>query len=687
MTLRDARATAGPAASPSGPGFALRFEAGRGILVLARPILEGPFTLAALELDLGRLPSPVDLRAGAARFRHRRATVLRGEVRIDLDALASAQSTPERRLRRLGDDELVVHTAVRTLVARLVAAHDGRDLLVAVTNARAALEGSAPALVEALTTLVDLGARFEPSLGVVRLIDPVQRVLTELLVPHGWRVPELASVPRHAPIVAGGALVLRVGTRSEISPDVRAVLEEARVVAPVLSACLEQRTGEAARRAADPTPAGVDSDALAALRADLLGVADAWPNADVHRGVALRAALAAGDAEGASAAARALALHERCDDVAIEALGAAANLAAETDAAIAASLAGEALARRPRDRALALAWLDRAGRTSDADALRLGVSALRAAFHGPARFEIVRACAAALTASGSHADARRSWEEACLLAPDDPACLEGLATTLGALGEHEAALAAWDRASDGRAAAGAFPCVQAASHAEALGHLAGAARRLEQAIAHGAPDALAVEALARLSRLRRALGARDAAAESDARLLEFAEHPNLAGLSAALFDAARAALSDGAEPRARACIAALRRIRPGADDRDGGPALRDLESDADALALQALDREAPERSERDPFERARNARAIAERLRASGRLADAARALARAGVIARDAATLRAALDLADKASDAAAALEVISRALEVVGTGPARAFLEARQRSLQSPT
>jgi cytochrome c-type biogenesis protein CcmH/NrfG len=100
-----------------------------------------------------------------------------------------------------------------------------------------------------------------------------------------------------------------------------------------------------------------------------------------------------------------------------------------------------------------------------------------------------------------------------------------------------------------------------------------------------------------------------------------------------------------------------------------------LPTDAGALArLEA-------RAEDDRV-RAKISRALADALRREGRHADAALALARAGRATRDAATLRAALDLAERAGAWRSALEVIGLALEVVGAGPARAALErARSR------
>jgi hypothetical protein len=99
----------------------------------------------------------------------------------------------------------------------------------------------------------------------------------------------------------------------------------------------------------------------------------------------------------------------------------------------------------------------------------------------------------------------------------------------------------------------------------------------------------------------------------------------------------------------------------------------------DVALLDQLERHAI-----DPRPRAEIARAAARILRAEGRLGPAALALARAGAILRDAATLRAAMDLAEGAGAWAEAFEAVSVALEVVGDGPARASLLARRERIE---
>lgn len=85
----------------------------------------------------------------------------------------------------------------------------------------------------------------------------------------------------------------------------------------------------------------------------------------------------------------------------------------------------------------------------------------------------------------------------------------------------------------------------------------------------------------------------------------------------------------------------------------------------------------------NPEVRATLARRAAQLLRGAGQGGAAARALARAGVVRRDAATLRAAIDLAVRAEAWDDAAAIVQQALEVVGDGPARAQLIARAAAI----
>ncbi|UJR79464.1 Hypothetical protein I5071_15000 [Sandaracinus amylolyticus] len=641
------------------------------MLALARPLAFGAGEIEQLEIDLGRLGGAIDLRAGAARFRHRRGDVIRVEVRIDLDALAGALSTSAIEVRTIATTSesltVALHDATRTLLVELVPAWDGDDLVLALRSARAAIDGPRTTFGDALALLASMRAPLDPARGLARIDDPLRRALTEALVPHGQRVPMVRGARREAPRLEGRHLRLRLGERGEVSATVRAALEDARVMAPVLAALASDRE-DVARRELHAIAGRHDDACVEPLRAELERGRD-----ELDPTVALREALSAHDVEAAARHARSLAAIERCDDLAIEGLTAASRLARDDDPGTAADLAARALARRPRDPELALVWLERVAHSPENEALVGGVRSLAATIAGPRRGEVLRAAAALLDRAGEIDEAARAWDEAARLDPGDVVAIEGLASSLARRGRDDEALAAWDRAAalheDGDAAARAL--LRAAERARIAGHLRGAAARLEDAAEHAESEALQLEALATLAAIRRASGARDAAAEADARILELAERGAGTTLTRALHAIARAAIDERAEVRARAAIDALRRA---------GEDVAPLEHALDAGALDALERDAPEHADSDPTARALAARSIAERLRASGRLGDAARALARAGAITRDAATLRAALELAEKAEAWDAAREVIDRAIEVVGDGPARAQLEARR-------
>ena len=201
------------------PRFSLRFENGRGILALARPFTFGLGAIESLELDVGRLPSPLDLRAGAARFRHRRATLTAATLRLDLDALARELSAPGRALRVLGTEDgrlaVSLRDPLRTVAVELVPGWEGADLLLAPRGARASIEGPRPPIADVLRALASIGAPLMPERGVVRVERPIERLLAEALVPAGWRVPDPRGAARSAPALVDRSLRIVLGRDAE----------------------------------------------------------------------------------------------------------------------------------------------------------------------------------------------------------------------------------------------------------------------------------------------------------------------------------------------------------------------------------------------------------------------------------------------------------------------------------------
>lgn len=601
-----------PAHEAAPIGFSLRFEAGRGIATLARPLAFELGQITRLVIDLGRLEGPIDLRAGTYRFRHRRARAVEVEAKLDLDACFRAISRDDLEIRMFGTSaetlSLLLRDPVRTIALDLLLAWDGRDLIGITRHVRAALEGPQSAIGAALSALRGCGADIDSELGVLRWADPLVDLLTDALVPHGWRVPELASTPRSTPRIEGQYLVLRTGSPDPLSERARSAVDDARVLAPILTALRssEARALELARDLKARTRNSIeDLDPITADIALTLGSSPA--STPKSPSLCLRAALQSGDLKQLIEAAHDLIASEPCDDVAIEGLRAASARLREVDRVSAAELSARALARRPRDGTLALEWLERASESPTPETLVDTLHSLLKTFVGPMRCAVLRRATVLLDRVGRAGEVLSAWEEICQLEPDDAAAHEGRARALEGASRHDDAWAAWDRAarlhSDADHAARAL--IHAALQAERAGHAAGAASRLESAVTRAHTDTLRAEARVELARIRYELDENLAANEThDASKLE-------------------------------------------------------------ALALRA--------------------RATAESLRASGRLGEAALALAQAGTIVPDAATLRAALELAEKAGAWNEARTIVDLALSMVCDGPARGPLEARRAAIHA--
>lgn len=140
---------------PTPPRFHVRLESGEGRLELARPLRRGPLRVNALTVSIGPLEGPVDLAAGALRFRHRRGRLLAMGAAVDLRAAERAGVAVPRELPVV----------------------DGMDLLYPF---------SAP-LADALS---EWEVPVQREADRLRLIRPVQTLLCEAFVPHGWRVPD-----------------------------------------------------------------------------------------------------------------------------------------------------------------------------------------------------------------------------------------------------------------------------------------------------------------------------------------------------------------------------------------------------------------------------------------------------------------------------------------------------------------
>jgi hypothetical protein len=219
-----------------------------------------------------------------------------------------------------------------------------------------------------------------------------------------------------------------------------------------------------------------------------------------------------------------------------------------------------------------------------------------------------------------------------------------------------------------------------------------AARRFADAALRADPQSAAARAV------DAEVGAREATARASSAgtlraldafaLAEVVERaPEVAPLAASVVAALADAAVDG--PRATALLAAARSAlaRPDVDEDDRAAALRALAGAAAAAAARLHD--PADLLALEPFApgaeaRAELARRAAALLRGEGDPVGAARALARAGVVRRDLATLRAAIDLCERSGAHGEALAIVDRALLVVGDGPARPALLARADALR---
>jgi hypothetical protein len=212
-----------------------------------------------------------------------------------------------------------------------------------------------------------------------------------------------------------------------------------------------------------------------------------------------------------------------------------------------------------------------------------------------------------------------------------------------------------------------------------------------------------------LAHVRRALGDERGAAAAYDRLLA---HGSGAALEHALVEAACFHLDERDDGEAAApFVEALTRRAP-ADarlgplrhrlgkevERERERAVDDEDVDAHARTelvalppgdvhpfISATSLDPPEAFADAGAETAEAARARYESLRKEGRDAEAALALARVGALLRDTATLRAAVDLAERVGDRDRALDVVELALRAVGDGPARDALLRRRARIEA--
>ncbi len=502
-------------------------------------------------------------------------------------------------------------------------------------------------------------------------------------------------------------------------------LEERRSVEPWLAAlALEVALMVDAERP------GAEAEVLATLRER----DDAFSAA-----TAVRLALRLDDREAAAAALKRMIRLEPLSELAAEGLALVSTELSVTDPKAALLLVSRAAARRPNDPRLAIQRVELARRSGDVDEIeKAAKKALGAPLSSRDRARVASAAAQALERLDHRGDAERLYREALFASPDDPSALEGLAGLFAARGERSAAVLRLDRAAAAHAAAGdghaaASALRRAAELLGRSGRASAAEERLVRALEHHDDDP---GLCCSLAHVRAAVGDISGACAAYDRLLAL-EGRGGAGAVHALVEAACFYFDDAEDTEgARAFVDMLARKAP--NDSRLGPlqhrlergdrtvpgsvpaaarrrteSLQDedevdvTEGNVDELANTELvdldDVEATvagdvtdpggvptdpdalstlEARTEEPVQRAELARALSNALRQRGEDAEAARALARAGVLDRDMSTIRAALDLAERAGAKSAVRDIVDRALSIVGEGPAKEMLMRRRRA-----
>lgn len=625
----------------------LRFDRGRAELVLDAPItLASGLRLDAMRTELAPLAGRLSLGGGWRAFRHRRSTLVEARASIGLRELGTFLG----RTLGLGVEAIAVGDATISLAAigeaiaiavEASCGTDGEDLLVVLEGARALPPGPRQPLGLVVDQAARLGATLDRERGALRIGRPLRWALASALLPAGLRIPATAGLSLRASLEGDRVVLAADRTAGGAPAPTRALLERARAEAGRTAACVE--ADEPGPEASSPIVAAAES---------------------------LARALAA-EASSADAIARAAedyAARERHAAIASSALLAAAERVA-SDRSRASQLAVAAIERGGLEGASALARAIELGTAGAAKGARtLPWEPLSRALEGGGP-TVLRARALALESAGRFADALVAFSDALRARPDDDAAQRGLARSLEALGRADEALSAWDRVAQ-RGGDGADEArLRAARVALDTGHLDGAIARLSAIVSstRRAPSALSLAAHAELGRALALRGRTSDALESDRALPRITDALGAldADASATALRAAITRAEGAADPSlARTLVAALARAL--------GPLGIDELARYEA-AIEAREEEA--RAAADPAV----LRAQADAQRAGGDLGGAARTMIALFARTRDAAVLRAAVELADRA-DAETRREVIDRALALLPAGPARDAIAARR-------
>ncbi|MEO0324019.1 MAG: hypothetical protein AAF447_13750 [Myxococcota bacterium] len=221
-----------PARSPR-PRFDLRATRDRCLLTLRAPCLVGPFRLRGLELE-APVRGALDVAAGPDALLRRRLRLRRLVAEAPADAIARALPDVELLMGPElppGTLELALADAVGVLVVRLRPLAAKGDLLAFVEDLRFVAEGPFSPWKRLAGALAERGLPFDARVGAFRAAAPLRRLLAELFLPQGWRLPALP--PDFAVDLASG-LRFAVRPQAQPSPELARCLREAAALPRIL---------------------------------------------------------------------------------------------------------------------------------------------------------------------------------------------------------------------------------------------------------------------------------------------------------------------------------------------------------------------------------------------------------------------------------------------------------------------
>ncbi|MEM9072103.1 MAG: hypothetical protein AAGE52_26590 [Myxococcota bacterium] len=171
------------------PRFDLRFDRGRAMVCLGRPVPMPFGTVETLETEL-ELSGAVQLTGGAWRFRQHRSRLR--SITLSLRPAALVAFAENVRVDAVEGDVVTAsfrdEIGVCTWTFQLF--FHGADLCLRPRTAAFVRRGPVSPWTRLSRVMSRLSAEWRASLGVFRWARPLRQALAELLMPHGWRVPE-----------------------------------------------------------------------------------------------------------------------------------------------------------------------------------------------------------------------------------------------------------------------------------------------------------------------------------------------------------------------------------------------------------------------------------------------------------------------------------------------------------------